>query len=207
MDREALSRPETETTLTVVRHLNEHPNNIMVDEKFITEINIRLETIATINSFIDDGKTYYITLLKKEENDITLTLRKHFNVKSWTFTMNEVSTDWKALLKDELLSYFGQYILQAKQPHIKSEYEGKRNDEFAEIGKRLILESRTNCEFLLDSFLLDIKKIIGDNFSFNKLKVNWDTPNGYEMWYECYESDYLFDLGEKILFLHFGGSD
>lgn len=182
-------------------------NTKMADEKFITEINTRLDTIAIINSFINDGKTYYIALLKKEENDITLTLRKHFKVNTWTFNTSEISADWKALLKDELLPYFGQYILHAKQPYIKSEYEGKRNDEFDQVSKRIILESDTNCEFLLDSFLLDIQKIIGDRFSFNRLKVNWDTPNGYEVFYECYENDYLFDLGEKILFLHFGGSD
>lgn len=179
----------------------------MVDDKLIAEINTRLETIATINSFINDGKTYYIAFLEKEENDITATLRKHFQVESWTFSVDEVSADWKTLLKEELLSYFGQYLLQAKQPHIQCEYEGKRNEEFAGIGKRIILESRTNCEFLLDTFLLDVEKLIGDRFSFNTLKVHWNSPNGYETWYECYENDYLFDLGKHVLFLHFGGSD
>jgi hypothetical protein len=190
-----------------VRHFKEHPTNRMVNKEFITAINIKLETIALINSFIDDGKTYYIALLDKEENDITISLRKHFNVESWTFKTDEVLEDWKIVLKKELLGYFGQYLLDAKQPYIKSEYEGKRNDEIDEIGRKIILESRTNCEFLLDTFLLDIQKIIGDNYIFYKLKVNWSTPNGWEMWYECYENDYLFDLGNKILFLHFGGSD
>lgn len=105
------------------------------------------------------------------------------------------------------MSYFGQHILQAKAPYIRNKYESKSNNEFDTIGKKIILESGTCCEFLLDTFLSDIQKIIGDKFSFNKLKVNWDTPDGYEVWYECYESDYLFDLGDKILFLHFGGSD
>ncbi|RAW00751.1 hypothetical protein [Pseudochryseolinea flava] len=179
----------------------------MVNKEFIAEINIRLETLAILNSFIDDGKTYYIALLNKEENDITLTLRKHFNVKRWTFDLKENPTDWNVVLKDELLSYFGQYILQAKQPYIKNEYEGKRNDEFDDISRRIILESQTNCEFLLDTFLISIKKIIGDRYIFYKMKVNWNTPKGYEVWYECYENDYLFDLGEQVLFLHFGGSD
>jgi|GEM_PF-4486398 len=179
----------------------------MIDKELITEINIRLEIIAILNSFVNDGKTYYIALLDKEENDITLTLRKHFSVKSWTFDLKEISTDWNTLLKNELLGYFGQYILQAKEPYIKSEYEGKSNEDFADISKRLIIESRTNCEFLLSTFLSNIKKIISDNFTFYKLKVNWNTQNGYESWYECYENDYLFDIGGQILFLHFGGSD
>lgn len=179
----------------------------MINEKFISDINIRLETIAIINSFINDSKTYYIALLDKEENSITLTLRKCFNVSSWNFEIREVLDDWKTVLKNELLGYFGQYILQAKAPYIRNEYESKSNDEFDKIGKKIILESDTSCEFLLDTFLSDIQKIIGDKFLFNKLKVNWDTPDGYEVWYECYENDYLFDLGEKILFLHFGGSD
>ena len=179
----------------------------MINKELITEINISLGTIAILNSFINDGKTYYIALLDKEENDITLTLRKHFNVKSWIFELKEISTDWNTLLKDELLWYFGQYILQAKTPYIKSEYEGKNNEEFIGISKKLILESQTNCEFLLNTFLSNIKKIIGDNFTFYKLKVNWSTQNGYEVFYECYENDYLFDIGGQILFLHFGGSD
>ncbi|WP_203970375.1 hypothetical protein [Capnocytophaga stomatis] len=179
----------------------------MINEKFISDINIRLETIAIINSFTNDSKTYYIALLDKEENSITSTLRKHLNVSSWNFEITEILDDWKTVLKNELLDYFGQYILQAKAPYIRNEYESKSNDEFDKIGKKIILESDTSCEFLLDTFLSDIQKIIGDKFSFNKLKVNWDTPAGYEVWYECYENDYLFDLGEKILFLHFGGSD
>ncbi|WP_156120734.1 hypothetical protein [Capnocytophaga cynodegmi] len=179
----------------------------MINEKFISDINIRLETIAIINSFTNDSKTYYIALLDKEENSITSTLRKNFNASSWTFEIREVLDDWKTVLKNELLGYFGQYILQAKAPYIRNEYEGKSNDEFDKIGKKIILESDTSCEFLLDTFLSDIQKIIGDKFLFNKLKVNWDTPDGYEVWYECYENDYLFDLGDKILFLHFGGSD
>ncbi|CEN35336.1 hypothetical protein CCYN49044_320001 [Capnocytophaga cynodegmi] len=179
----------------------------MINEKFISDINIRLETIAIINSFTNDSKTYYIALLDKEENSITSTLRKNFNASSWTFEIREVLDDWKTVLKNELLGYFGQYILQAKAHYIRNEYEGKSNDEFDKIGKKIILESDTSCEFLLDTFLSDIQKIIGDKFLFNKLKVNWDTPDGYEVWYECYENDYLFDLGDKILFLHFGGSD
>ncbi len=179
----------------------------MVDEKFVSDINIRLGTIAAINSFVNQDKTYYIALLRKEENDIAKTLRKHFNVQSWTFSMEEITTEWKILMKDELLWYFGHYILEAKRPHLSAEYEGKTYDEFSEINKKIILQSRTNCAHILDTFLLDIEQIIGEHFSFNKLKVHWSTGEGCEQWYECFENDYLFDLGEEILFIHFGESD
>jgi hypothetical protein len=179
----------------------------MTGEKSIAIINAKLDIIAILNSDTNDGKSYYIALLEKEQNDITQTLRKHFGIYSWTFVLNEISSDWKLLLKDELLTYFGGFILRVKQPYINSEYDGKPNDEFDSISKKIILESHSNCEYLLETFLIDVQKIVGEKFIFNKLKVNWDSPFGYEMFYECYENDYLFDLGEKILFLHFGGSD
>lgn len=179
----------------------------MADKQFIEEINTRLNIIAQINSFVNDGKNYYISSLGKEYNDISKTLQKHFNVHSWTFDLKAVATDWRETLKHELIWYFGQYILQAKQSFIQNEYRQKEGEDLNNFHKRIILDSGTNCEFILDSFINDINKIVKGNFTFYKLKVNWETPKGYEAWYECYENDYLFDLGEQILFLHFGGSD
>lgn len=179
----------------------------MVDEKFISDINIRLGTIAAINSFVNHDKTYYIAYLRKEENDVVKTLRKHFNVQSWTFSLEEVKTDWKPILKNELLWYFGHYLLHAMGPQISAEYAGKTVDEFDEINRKIILQSRTNCEHILDTFLSDIDRIVGERFAFYKLKVHWSTSEGWEQWYECFENDYVFDLGEEILFLHFGESD
>ncbi len=181
----------------------------MDEKQRIREINIRLDTIATINSFSNDGKTYYITLLDKEENDISQTLKKHFNVKNWTFDLTKPSAAWNAVLRDELIYFFGQYIWQAKSRFLENEANEKNKqgllDDFI---KETILNGRTCFEYLLNNFIDDLGKIIGENYSFYKLQVNWTTDGGkYESWYELYENDYLFDLGEKVLFLHFGASD
>lgn len=178
----------------------------MFDLDYITKINIRLETIATINSFTNHDKTYYIALIDKIDNDITSALLQHFDVKTWTFDVEEIASDWKLMLKDELLMYFSDYITTPMYPYFKSEYDGKSKDEQDRIKKAIILR-HSNAEFLLDTFISDIEAIIGTNYSFNRLKVNWSTPTGWELWYECFEQDYLVDLGEKILFIHFGESD
>ena len=175
--------------------------------ELINKINISLETIAIINSFIDDGKTYYISLFEKVNDNFQDSLRKHFDIKTWTFDLTRINSDWKIVLKDELLFYFGQYIIQAKIPYIRREYEGLTKDLSDKKNKELILESRTNAEFLLTKTIDQIGNLVNTDSVFYKVHVNWDSPDGYERWYECYENDYIFDLGNELLFLHFGGSD
>jgi hypothetical protein len=177
-------------------------------EKIIETTNTRLQVIGEINSFCNDGKTYYIALLDKIENDPTLTLRKHFEVKNWTFDLKEMNRNYQEILKQELLGYFGQYLLQAKMPYIKDLYEGKKGEEFAAINEKIILHHDTNCEYILDDFIDTVGQLVGDRYTFYRLQVNWHfTDERYEWFYECYENDYLFDLGDQFLFLHFGGSD
>ena len=175
--------------------------------ELIKNINLTLDTIAIINSFVNDGKTYYISLLNKIDEDIEKTLRNHFNVKNWTFDLNSDDQNWKEIFNKELLFYFGQYILQAKSPYLSKEYEGLRNEQFEGKNREIILRSETNVEILLSLFISRIEMLVGSKYEFFKLKVNWDSSSGYEYFYECYENDYLFDLGSEVLFLHFGASD
>ena len=102
--------------------------------------------------------------------------------------------------------YFSDYITTPMYPYYENEYDGKSEEQKKQITKTIILRY-SNAEYLLGTFIEDIEALIGTNYTFNRLKVNWSTPTGWERWYECFEQDYLIDFGEKILFIHFGESD
>jgi hypothetical protein len=147
----------------------------------IKEINAMLKAIEVINSFTNDGKTYKIALLNKINDNFADTFRDYFNEKRWGFSFTQ-KNDWQSILKRELVSYFGQYILYSTENvKITNEY---------------------NVEYLLNLFIEKIENLLPANYTFHTMKVHWSGA-----FYECYENDYLFDLKENVLFLHFGSSD
>ena len=158
------------------------------------KINSFLETIAIVNSFIDDTKTYKISVIDKVNNDFTETLRTHFKVEKWTFEISEIKEGWKTRLKKDVTPYFGQYVLQTKE-------------QFTENEAELILNNHNNVKRLLVLFINDLEQLVKNNSKFYTVEVHWVNPYDYEGWYETSHNDYLFDLGEQIVFLHFGTSD
>jgi hypothetical protein len=149
----------------------------------VANINGYLESIAVLNSYADDCKTYYVVLLNKINKSYEETLRKHFNVKSWKVTSFKLIDDWRVILKTSLQNYFSQ-----KQYLLNNTY-----------GKLDILQ---------ENLFKKLELVIANNYEFYSVKVDWNLPEGeYEGFYECYQNDYLFDLGNEILFLHFGSSD
>ncbi len=146
----------------------------------LSYLNGFLEAIAQINSFENDGKTYYIKLLDKINDDIQATLRNHFEVKNWIIDYQLIDEDWKIIFERELLSYFNQINVEGS------------------------LYQSYNASTLLAFFIENIEDIIKTESKFYCIDINWRVNEG---WYENYANDYVFDLENKILFLHFGSSD
>jgi hypothetical protein len=167
-----------------------------------------LDSISYINTFDNDGKTYFVELIEKVNCDFQETLRKRFNVKHWEIK-TEFKYNWRSTLKSDLRPYFDQII---KEVYLKTNVEtlfdekGSPKHNYQELIDNVRLDNKFYIDHLLiDKFLDKIETIVGKEPQLYKVEVNWHISD--EGWYELYCNDFLFDLGNKILFLHFGGSD
>ncbi len=149
------------------------------NKEIVIFINGFLNSIACLNSYSDDGKTYYIALLEKLNNSYQDTIRKHLNVTQWNTNTKKLYENWKVLLKKDLFDYFNQ-------------------------NKTLTLDS---LEKLYENLFEKLEKLILYPCEFYKVDVDWTLNDIDKSFYECYQNDYLFDLGNQILFLHFGSTD
>ena len=147
-----------------------------------------LDSIAHLNSFCNDNKTYTVDLLDKVDNDIEATLREFHKVKNWSVKTENITENWRVVLQRELTPYFNQII----------------KDVLPAVINRQNFDN--NIISLIDKFCDCLEKIVSINGQLLKVEIDWNSGE-YEGFYECYENDYLFDLGDKILFLHFGSSD
>ncbi len=171
-----------------------------------------LDSLAYLNTFDNDGKTYIVELLEKVNNDYQDTLRKRFNVKNWIIYTEKVNEDWRIVLKKELRPYFDQIIVEVfSKTNKKLLYDERGHYQTGAL--EIIEKIRTDRHFYIDhllqeKFLDHIEKIVTKEPLLLRVEIDWQ-PKGkdYEGYYEGYCNDFLFDLGSNILFLHFGGSD
>jgi hypothetical protein len=178
-------------------------SSVETTKETITYLNGYLDAIASLNSFVNDGKTYYIKLLDKVNNHIQDTVRQHLNVKTWIINYEVIEEDWKIILKKELHSYFGQifsnsylYITEGLNKNIQSQIQERIN--------KVVISHNDTIDNLLLFFIHKIESLITTESIFKKVMVDWDNKEGY---YENYVNDYAFDMGDQLLFLHFGSVD
>jgi hypothetical protein len=124
-------------------------------------------------------------------------------LRDWTF-QTELIEDWRIILKTELRPYFDQIIFEvlAKAHKDLNKENGPRK---ATVEEEIFRIRNSNCfyiDILIGIFIQNISSILDDrNYQIYKVKLEG------KGWYEAYYNDYLFDLGDQILFIHFGGSD
>lgn len=167
-----------------------------------------LKGFELINSFVNDGKTYLAEILPKE-NNIQDTLSRYYNTKNWTFhAVNTESSQWESILRLELEPYFSQIISDVYCTFNRKDlmsYDLYFHSNVEEKVKRVKAYYQNNIEMILSEFIFLVKSIVKDS-GFTKVEVECNTEE-YEDFYECYANDYIFDLGNYYLYLHFGGSD
>lgn len=164
-----------------------------------------LDSLSYINTFTNDGKSYNIKLIEKEGVDYQSIFRKYFNKKSWEIKTEILNGNWRKILQNEIIPFFDQIIFEA----IRNIDKNLSEDSLGII----INDIRKNIDFhiyhlLLDKFCDCVEEFLPLNPIFMRVEINWTPENAdYEGFYECYSRDFLFDLGDQILFLHFGISD
>lgn len=142
-----------------------------------------LNVVTTLNTFCNDGKDYSIHLLNKDI-DINTSLQHFYQVKGSHFISESIVGNWTEILIEELRPYFCQML--------------------TEKGMNCISEFKDNIETILKKFVLRLKELVG-NSELYKINIEWDVQqDGY---FENYNNDYIFDLNDKCLYLHLGGSD
>ena len=175
----------------------------------LTYIKGFLDSISYINTFDNDGKSYTVELIEKVNNDFQDTLRKRFNVKKWEITAERITENWRNVLKTDLRPYFDQIIKEVytkTNKQILFDENGGLKQNYQDLINKVRLDGNFYIDHLLiEKFLDRIEMIIGKQPQLYKVEVNWHISD--EGWYELYYNDFLFDLGNEILFLHFGGSD
>lgn len=177
-------------------------------KKKISYLNGYLKGFELLNSLVNDGKTYFSEVLPKE-NNIQDTLSKYYNKKNWKFNIVDTeSTQWENLLKEELKYYFSQIITDV---YCTFNLKGLRSSDLYDTRETKEKISQVdkyyenNIEMVVSEFIFLVRGIVKES-EFIKVYVDWHTDK-YEGFYECYANDYIFDLGEQYLYLHFGGSD
>lgn len=168
-----------------------------------------LRACALLNTFVNDCKTYTIDILPKT-GDIQSVLRDFYKVKNWVVTTEDLGTEWRAQLEQELRPYFDQIVkevfVMAKREEL---YEDGQLKEGAEASVQAMRGHHfLNVKRMVSVFLDELGKLVPEGSSLLKANVNWSPPNAkYEGFYECYAHDFIFDLGGEYLYLHFGSSD
>ncbi len=84
------------------------------------------------------------------------------------------------------------------------------NGGYKENANELIDNIKQDSHFYVDhllqeKFIESLEKIVGEKPKLHKVEVDWHSSD--EGWYELSYTDFLFDLNDKVLFLHFGASD
>ncbi|MBK7882780.1 MAG: hypothetical protein IPJ81_02300 [Chitinophagaceae bacterium] len=154
-------------------------------------LNGYLQSIAIINSFISEVKTYSVKLLDKANNDIPETLCKYLEG-NYTIDLEIIQERWQNILHKELAgSWFSQFISKA----------------YTNGNAIIYSESNYNPEYciswLVSTFINHLEELIDQDFKFIKVKIN----SVEKIFAEHYESNYIFDLGDQILFLHLGSEE
>jgi hypothetical protein len=171
-----------------------------------------LDSLAYMNTFTNDGKTYTVELLDKVNYNYQDTFRKRFNKKHWLVETQLINENWRQFLKDNLRPYFDQII---REVYLKINKKDIYNEKghLKEGVEESIDKIRLDIDFHIDhlyqeKFLDSLEKIVGKTPLLYRVDIDThpiDTE--YEGYYESSWNDYLFDLDTKILFLHFGSSD
>ncbi|WP_163410806.1 hypothetical protein [Flavobacterium ajazii] len=171
-----------------------------------------IDSISYINTFHNDGKSYTVELIRKVNSDFQDTIRKHFNKNKWLVKTEPVVTNWRDVLKKELRHYFDQIIAET---FIKTNRQilFDERGHYKQGAEKLIEKIRLDDDFYIDHLLQDkfldcLENIVGEQPRLYRVEIDWHPKEEeYEGYYEGYCNDFLFDLGNQILFLHFGGSD
>jgi hypothetical protein len=170
-----------------------------------------LLAFATLNSFCNDGKTYTIELLNKINNNITDTLKEYYKVKNWIFTTEKIGGQWQDFLAKDIRQYFDQILIEVFHKTNPDEFRNEKGHYKNDIEKKieqLRKDQDLNIDFVVGKFVQHLKTYVGTDSEIIKIEVNWHPPNSeYEGFYECYSNDYIFEIEDKYLYLHFGGSD
>lgn len=170
-----------------------------------------LVAFATLNSFCNDGKTYTIQLLSKTNNNIADTLKEYYRVKNWIFTTEKIQGRWEDFLTNDIRQYFDQILIEVFQKTSPQEFRDEKGQYRNDIGPKIekLRKNRDlNIDIVVGEFVQHLKNYVGDETELIKVEVNWHPPDAqYEGFYECYANDYIFEIGDQYLYLHFGGSD
>ncbi len=172
-----------------------------------------LDSLAYINTFTNDGKSYSVEFIEKFGNDYQSTFRNHYNKKYWEVETEKISGDWRLNLQNEIKPYFDQVMVETIRYFSKDEKETLDYQVFENLieSKTQMMRKEMNFHIyhlLLYKFCDCLEQFVSKDAELIRVIINWhpkDKP--YEGWYEGSSSDFLFDLGNEILFLHFGGSD
>ena len=172
-----------------------------------------LDSLAYINTFTNDGKSYDVEFIEKFGDDYQSTFRNHYNKKYWEVETEKIGGDWRLNLQNEIKPYFDQLMVETIRFFSKDEKEIFSHQEFESLIENKTQMMRKEMNFhiyhlLLDKFCDCLEQFIPKDAELIRVTIDWSPKNKpYEGYYEGSASDFLFDMGNEILFLHFGISD
>ncbi|MBO9731450.1 MAG: hypothetical protein J7623_22610 [Chitinophaga sp.] len=171
-----------------------------------------LDSISYLNTFDNDGKTYAVGMIEKVNADFQDTLLAHFNKKNWLVTTTLITGNWREVLRKDLRPYFDQIIAEVFTKTNRTTLFDERG-HYKQGAKELIEKVRLDNSFYVDhllqqKFLDCLEQIVGSEPQLYRVEIDWQpSDKAFEGYYEGYCNDFLFDMGNQVLFLHFGGSD
>jgi hypothetical protein len=185
--------------------MDNHRDNLIYIKGF-------LDSISYLNTFDNDGKTYSVEIIEKVNSDFQDTIRKRFNVKNWLITTEFITDNWRTVLKKDLRPYFDQIIVEvfSKTNRLTLfDERGHYKQGATELVEKVRLDNKFYIDHLLQEKFLDcLEQIVGNEPQLYRVDIDWQPiDKEYEGFFELYFNDFLFDLDNHILFLHFGGSD
>lgn len=172
-----------------------------------------LGSLAYINTFTNDGKSYSVEFIEKSGNDYQAIFRNHFNKKYWEVETEKISGDWRLNLQNEIKPYFDQLMVETIRFFSKDEKETLSYQAFESIIESKTQMMRKEMNFHIYHLLLDkvcdcLEQFISKDAELIKVTIDWNPKDKpYEGYFESESSDFIFDVGDKILYLHFGTSD